>query len=219
MVTQCFDGSLSVFARNCSCFKRLAAALDFDLRPLWAIGQPSLPTAQLFLTMAFSHSKIITMNKISLHGARNYPGEKPGRILAEWFNLKDKPSALCGIRVHLLVLDRHSGHLGRKWLRNPGAWLGQYFPQFRKQIKSGDWSLGSPYLSALNQFFNLRLDFRNIPKCSRCGKRFFARLKRQRFCSQRCQELHWKSSPRGKKYHREKSREYRELKKKHPNVG
>jgi ribosomal protein S27AE len=169
--------------------------------------------------MPFSQSKIITMNKLTLHGARNYPGEKPGQILADWFNRKHKPLALCGVSVRLVILDRKGGRILHKWLRNPGAWLGQYFPQFRKQIKSGDWSLGSPYLSALIQFLGQGLHSDRIPECSRCGKRFYARFKHQRFCGQRCQELHWKSSPRGKKYHREKSRQYRELKKTHPNVG
>jgi hypothetical protein len=49
-----------------------------------------------------------------------------------------------------------------------------------------------------------------IKKCS-CGHWMFARFSHQRFCSVRCREREFRSSPEWKEYRRKKAREYYRL--------
>lgn len=53
-------------------------------------------------------------------------------------------------------------------------------------------------------------DVTRIRECS-CGKWLFARFSHQRFCSAKCRERSFKSSPEWKAYRREKAREYYRL--------
>ena len=53
-------------------------------------------------------------------------------------------------------------------------------------------------------------DVTKIRQCS-CGRWLFARFSHQRFCSAKCREREFKSSPEWKEYRRQKAREYYRL--------
>jgi hypothetical protein len=47
-----------------------------------------------------------------------------------------------------------------------------------------------------------------VRRCARCGSWFWGRVKKQRYCSERCRVRHYQGSPEGRKYKRECARKY-----------
>ena len=158
---------------------------------------------------------------------RQFLGDDASAQLVAWLNSPKQTDAHTRILRIMTLLTEKSGH---EELMN-ALYQYRYYPMIYRNSRSVVWSpadhVPGPNL-AKKLFFgelpygeeNAVLDLislvkigalRGLRRCPRCNKWLFARFSHQKFCSPRCRERHFQSSPDWKARRNERQREYYRL--------
>lgn len=156
-----------------------------------------------------------------MHVLRRVDPEKAGKVLADWMNSKRGPRTVCSVyfRVVTFRKDKHAT-IANIFGNSPVKVLREY----RQSPGTIPFAIAGPKIerrlrTALSAALLDGGVYDRIRKCRRCQVWFYARREHQRFCSQRCQIAHYKSSAEWREYRKGYMRELREGHKNNPNLG